>query len=124
MYVVHYFSLSPPHVWLLNFTPTPPHPLVCVGLTSVGHGQGEAQGLDWLEVEESGSDWLNSFFTFLYCLINPLEEEDEDRGTSRRVLKTDEEDEGSEDEEEVQQRSGKDDGNKGQKIVIVGLHNQ
>uniref|UniRef100_A0A3B5LB82 Aspartyl beta-hydroxylase/Triadin domain-containing protein n=1 Tax=Xiphophorus couchianus TaxID=32473 RepID=A0A3B5LB82_9TELE len=67
----------------------------------LGCGQGEAQVLDWLEeVEEGGSDWLNSFFTFLFG-------EDEE-----------------EDEEEVRQRGAKDDENKGQKIVIVGLHNQ
>ncbi|MED6293384.1 hypothetical protein CHARACLAT_010031 [Characodon lateralis] len=100
---------------------------VLLGLTSVGHVEGEAQVLDWLEeVEEGGSDWLNSFFTFLYGLINPLEslEDEEDHGTSRGVMKGHEVDEEDEDEEEVRQRGAKDDGNKGQKIVIVGLHNQ
>ncbi|XP_014874808.1 aspartyl/asparaginyl beta-hydroxylase isoform X10 [Poecilia latipinna] len=99
---------------------------VLLGLTSLGCGQGEAQVLDWLEeVEEGGSDWLNSFFTFLYTVINPLEplEDEEDHGTSG-VMNGQKENEEEEDEEEVRQRGAKDDGNKGQKIIIVGLHNQ
>lgn len=108
----------------------PPHtPFVCVGLTSEGDGQGESQVLDWLEeVEEGGSDWLNGFFTFLYGLINPLEPLEEEEGEhtaaggGKDVVEDDEEDE---DDEAVRgRRRAKDDGNKGQKIVIVGLHNQ
>lgn len=77
-------------------------------------------------MEEGDSDWLNTFFTFLYGLINPLDpledEDNEERGAPRRVgeLQDDEEE-----EEEEQQRSGtRDDGKQGQKIVIVGLQNQ
>uniref|UniRef100_A0A3Q3JVA0 Aspartyl beta-hydroxylase/Triadin domain-containing protein n=1 Tax=Monopterus albus TaxID=43700 RepID=A0A3Q3JVA0_MONAL len=86
---------------------------VLLGLTSERDGQGESEVLDWLEeMEEGGSDWLNGFFTFLYGLINPLEPLEEE--------------EHSEDEDEggVRRRAAKDDGNQGQKIVIVGLHNQ
>lgn len=77
-------------------------------------------------MEEGGSDWLNGFFTFLYGLINPLEpleeEEEEQHGASGRVVEAQEEDE---DEGGVRRRRGaKDDGSQGQKIVIVGLHNQ
>lgn len=107
------------------YLPLPP--LVCVGLTSVGEGQGETKVLDWLEeVEEGGSDWLNSFFTFLYGLINPLEVQDDstDHDASRRVHKMHEEDEDEEDEGEVRQKEAKDDGDRGQRIVIVGLQNQ
>uniref|UniRef100_A0A3P8SKL2 Aspartyl beta-hydroxylase/Triadin domain-containing protein n=1 Tax=Amphiprion percula TaxID=161767 RepID=A0A3P8SKL2_AMPPE len=100
---------------------------VLLGLTSEGDGQGETEVLDWLEeVEEGGSDWLNGFFTFLYGLINPLEplekEEEEERGSSGGVVEVQEEDD--EDEGSVRRRGAKDDGNRGQKIVIVGLHNQ
>lgn len=100
--------------------------LVCVGLTSEGDGQGESEVLDWLEeVEEGGSDWLNSFFTFLYGLINPLEPlEENEHSTSGGVVEAQEEDEEDEDEGRVRRRGAKDDGNQGQKIVIVGLHNQ
>lgn len=77
-------------------------------------------------MEEGGSDWLNSFFTFLYGLINPLEPlEEEEHSTSRGVVEAqEEEDEDDKDEEGVRRRGTKDDGNQGQKIVIVGLHNQ
>uniref|UniRef100_A0A3B4XAQ6 Aspartyl beta-hydroxylase/Triadin domain-containing protein n=1 Tax=Seriola lalandi dorsalis TaxID=1841481 RepID=A0A3B4XAQ6_SERLL len=83
---------------------------VLLGLTSEGDGQGESEVLDWLEeVEEGGSDWFNSFVSFLYGLINPLEPvEDEELGISGEVVGV----------------GAKDDGNQGQKIVIVGLHNQ
>lgn len=70
-------------------------------------------------MEEGGSDWLNSFFTFLYGLINPLEQE---HSTSGRVVEEQEEDEADDDEGGLIR--AKDDGNQGQKIVIVGLHNQ
>lgn len=120
-------------MWSLHPSPTttpsinlPLPPLVCVGLTSVSDVQGETKILDWLEeVEEGGSDWLNGFFTFLYGLINPLEVQDDstDHEASRRVPKMDEEDE-DDDEGEVRQKEAKDDGNRGQKIVIVGLQNQ
>uniref|UniRef100_A0A3Q3G5V7 Aspartyl beta-hydroxylase/Triadin domain-containing protein n=1 Tax=Labrus bergylta TaxID=56723 RepID=A0A3Q3G5V7_9LABR len=99
---------------------------VLLGLTSKGDGQGESEVLDWLEeVEESGTDWLNGFFTFLYGLINPLEylEEDE-RSYSGGDLEAREEDEEDEDEDRVRRRDTKDDGSQGQKIVIVGLQNQ
>lgn len=77
-------------------------------------------------MEEGSSDWLSSFFTFLYGLINPLEplEEEDERGTSGRVLEAQEEDEEDEDEGTVRRRGAKEDGSQGQKIVIVGLHNQ
>ncbi|TKS80398.1 Aspartyl/asparaginyl beta-hydroxylase [Collichthys lucidus] len=96
------------------------------GLTSESDGQGESEVLDWLEeVEEGGSDWLNGFFTFLYGLINPLESlEEEEHSISRGVMEAQEEDEEDEDEGGVRKRGAKDDGNQGQKIVIVGLHNQ
>lgn len=76
-------------------------------------------------MEEGGSDWLNGFFTFLYGMINPLEslEEEEEHSTSGGVGEAQEEDEEDEDEGGVR-RGAKDDGNQGQKIVIVGLHNQ
>lgn len=73
-------------------------------------------------MEESGSDWLNSFFTFLYGMINPLEPLEEEHGSSGGVVEEREEDE--EEEEGGVRRRAKDDGNQGQKIVIVGLHNQ
>lgn len=119
-------SPSLPHVVLPNFPS--PLPLVCVGLTSEGDGQGESEVPDWLEeVEEGGSDWLNGFFTFLYGLINPMESlEEEEHSTSGGVVEAQEEEEDEEDEDEggVRRRGTKDDGNRGQKIVIVGLHNQ
>ncbi|KAM6919154.1 aspartyl/asparaginyl beta-hydroxylase [Xenentodon cancila] len=97
---------------------------VLLGLTGEAEGQGEAEVLDWLEeAEEGGSDWLNGFFTFLYGLINPLEPP-EDGEESRGVVKDHEQEEDDEDEGEVRQRGAKDDENRGQKIVIVGLHNQ
>ncbi|XP_073348285.1 uncharacterized protein [Pagrus major] len=70
------------------------------GLTSEGDGQGESEVLDWLEeVEEGGSDWLNSFFTFLYGLINPLESlEEEEHSASGGVSEAQEEDEDDEDD--------------------------
>uniref|UniRef100_A0A3Q4H597 Aspartyl beta-hydroxylase/Triadin domain-containing protein n=1 Tax=Neolamprologus brichardi TaxID=32507 RepID=A0A3Q4H597_NEOBR len=72
---------------------------------------GESQVLDWLEeVEEGGSDWLNGFFTFLYGLINPLEPLEEEEGEHAEAVRG--------------RRQAKDDGHQGQKIVIVGLHNQ
>uniref|UniRef100_A0A3Q2ECP0 Aspartyl beta-hydroxylase/Triadin domain-containing protein n=1 Tax=Cyprinodon variegatus TaxID=28743 RepID=A0A3Q2ECP0_CYPVA len=96
---------------------------VLLGLTTVGHSQGEA--LDWLEeVDEGGSDWLNSFFTFLYGLINPLENREDEAGggTAGGVMKGHEEND--EDDDDVRQEAAKGDGNNGQKIIIVGLHNQ
>lgn len=76
-------------------------------------------------MEEGGSDWLNGFFTFLYGLINPLDSlEEEEHSTSGGVVEAQEEDEEDEDERGVRRRGTKDDGNRGQKIVIVGLHNQ
>lgn len=94
-------------------------------MTSVADGQGEAQVLDWLEVEDGASDWFNGFFTFLYGLINPLEEdeEQEERRSSGVEEAQDEEDE-DEDEERVRQRRMKEQDKGGQKIIIVGLHNQ
>ncbi|KAF0047463.1 hypothetical protein F2P81_001096 [Scophthalmus maximus] len=100
---------------------------VLLGLTSEGDGQGESKVLDWLEeVEEGGSDWLNGFFTFLYGLINPLEpaEEEGELSTSGEAVEVQEEDEEDEDEGGARLRRAKDNGNQGQKIVIVGLHNQ
>lgn len=91
-------------------------------------GQAEAQVLDWLEVEDGASDWFSGFFTFLYGLINPLEslEEDEEQAERRSSGLDDEpeEDEEDEDEERVRQRRMKDEDKGGQKIIIVGLHNQ
>ncbi|KAK5859355.1 hypothetical protein PBY51_020918 [Eleginops maclovinus] len=101
---------------------------VLLGLTSEGDGQGESEVLDWLEeVEEGGSDWLNGFFTLLYGLINPLEyleEEQEEYHASGGLYEAQEEDEEDEDERGVRKRGANDNGNQGQKIVIVGLHNQ
>lgn len=82
------------------------------------------------EVEEGGSDWLNGFFTFLYGFITPLEplEELDDRAPGRIVEPLEEEDDNDEDEDDdegrARRRGMKDSGNQGQKIVIVGLHNQ
>lgn len=80
-------------------------------------------------MEEGGSDWLNGFFTFLYGLINPLEsleeEEEQQYSASARIIEAlEEEDEEDEDEGRFRKRGAKDDGNQGQKIIIVGLHNQ
>lgn len=79
-------------------------------------------------MEEGGSDWLNGFFTFLYGLINPLEpleEEEGEHAASGRAKDVQDEDEEDENEEAVRgRRQAKDDGHQGQKIVIVGLHNQ
>ncbi|KAK1878683.1 Aspartyl/asparaginyl beta-hydroxylase [Dissostichus eleginoides] len=102
---------------------------VLLGLTSEGDGQGESEILDWLEeVEEGGSDWLNSFFTFLYGLINPLEhleeEEQEEYRASGGLYEVQEDDEEDEDDRGVRKRGANDNGYQGQKIVIVGLHNQ
>lgn len=120
-------KLPPPTHPCLDPLPSP-LPLVCLGLTGEGDCQGESEVLDWLdEVEEGGSDWLNGFFTFLYGLINPLELlEEEEQSPSGGVMGVPEEDEEDEDEDEggVRRRGAKDDGNQGQKIVIVGLHNQ
>lgn len=80
--------------------------------------------MDWLEVEDGGSDWLNGFFTFLYGLINPLESLDEEEHGTSGVVEAQEEDDEDEDEERVRQRRMKDDEKRGQKIIIVGLHNQ
>lgn len=94
----------------------------------MAEGQGEAQVLDWLEVEDGASDWLNGFFTFLYGLINPLEsleeelEPEEHRTTGVEEAQDDEEED--EDEERVRRRRLKEDDKGGQKIIIVGLHNQ
>lgn len=74
-------------------------------------------------MEEGGSDWLNGFFTFLYGLINPLED-GEERGASGRVIKMHEEEDEEEDEDKTGGRGDKEGGSQGQKIVIVGLHNQ
>lgn len=78
-------------------------------------------------MEEGGSDWLNSFFTFLYDLINPMEsleeEEDDEHSALGRAGDAQEEDDEDGDEVAVRKRS-KDDSSQGQKIVIVGLHNQ
>lgn len=117
-----------PFIYIYIHAPTLPPPL-CVGLTSEGDGQGESKVLDWLEeVDEAGSDWLNGFFTFLYGLINPLEpleeEEEEQQSASERVVDLQEEDEEDEDDGGVRRRGAKNDGNQGQKIVIVGLQNQ
>uniref|UniRef100_A0A3P9K3A4 Aspartyl beta-hydroxylase/Triadin domain-containing protein n=1 Tax=Oryzias latipes TaxID=8090 RepID=A0A3P9K3A4_ORYLA len=99
---------------------------VLLGLSGEGDGQGEPELLDWLEeVEEGGSHWLNNFFTFLFGLINPLkpldEEEEEDCFT---VMKEHDKDEEDEDPREYRHRGAKDAPSKGQKVVIVGLHNQ
>lgn len=115
---------------LLNIPSThapnlPTLPFVCLGLTSVADGQGESKVLDWLEeVEEGSSEWLNGFFTFLYGMINPLEEEEEPRGALGGVMRVQEDDEEEEDEGGVNVKGTKDDATRGQKIVIVGLHNQ
>lgn len=96
-------------------------PLVCAGLTSGGDGQ---EVLDWLdEVEEGRSDWLNGFFTFLYGLINPLESLEEEQHSASEGFREAREDE-DEDDEGFRKREENYDGSQGQKIVIVGLHNQ
>lgn len=122
----HFQTLCPQTLPSIHTSP-PTSPLVCVGLTS--DGQGESEVLDWLEeVEEGGSDWLNSFFTFLYGLINPLEhleeEEQEEHRASGGLYEAHEEDEEDEDDRGVRKREAHDNGYQGQKIVIVGLHNQ
>ncbi|KAL6104728.1 uncharacterized protein ACO6RY_14390 [Pungitius sinensis] len=97
---------------------------VLLGLTSVGDGQGKSEVLDWLEeMEEGSSDWLNGFFTFLYGLINPLESLEEERHSASEGLREAQQDE-DEDDEEFRKNEANDDGSQGQKIVIVGLHNQ
>lgn len=93
----------------------------------MGDGQGASKVLDWLEeVEEGGSDWLNGFFSFLYGMINPLEplDEEEHSSTLGGVMGLQDDDEEDEDEGGTSIRGAKDDENQGQKIVIVGLHNQ
>lgn len=79
-------------------------------------------------MEEGGSDWLNSVFTFLYGLINPLEYlEEENRGASGVARPTEEEDDDDDednDEDGARTTGRKDDSDRGQKIVIVGLQNQ
>lgn len=77
------------------------------------------------EVEEGGSEWVNGFFTFLYGMLTPLEEEEEPRralgGVVGGALEDDEEEE---DEGGAGGRGTKDEAARGQKMVIVGLHNQ
>lgn len=98
-----------------------PSSLVCVGLTREADGQGEL--LELLEeVEEGSSDWSNGFFTFLYGLITPLDHPEEEHSSSGGVVEVLEEDE--EEEDGGARRGIKDYGKDGQKIVIVGLHNQ
>uniref|UniRef100_A0A3B3CAD2 Retinitis pigmentosa 1-like 1 protein n=1 Tax=Oryzias melastigma TaxID=30732 RepID=A0A3B3CAD2_ORYME len=99
---------------------------VLLGLTSEGDGQGEPELLDWLEeVEESGSHWLNSFFTFLLGLINPLKPlDEEDEEDCYSVMKEHDRDEEDEDPRGYKDRGAKEAPSKGQKVVIVGLQNQ
>uniref|UniRef100_A0A8C5GH34 Aspartyl beta-hydroxylase/Triadin domain-containing protein n=1 Tax=Gouania willdenowi TaxID=441366 RepID=A0A8C5GH34_GOUWI len=95
---------------------------VLLGLSAEGEVQAESQLLEWLhEVEEGGSDWLSGFFTFLYGLINPMESLEEDE-----LGETDMQDEDEDDELPVhrERKEEEKDGNPGQKIIIVGLHNQ
>lgn len=68
---------------------------------------------------------MNGFFTSLYGMINPLEEE-EPRPALGGVMGAEEEEEEEEDEEEGEAngKGTKDDATRGQKIVIVGLQNQ
>lgn len=76
---------------------------------------------------------MNTFFTFLYGLINPLdgaeeEESPEERGASRRSVSLrgggGEEEEDEDEEEEERTARAKHVGKTGQKVVIVGLQNQ
>lgn len=87
-------------------------------------GQG-SKVLEWLEeAEEGGSEWLNGFFTVLYGMINPLEEEEEPRGAQGGVTGAAEDEEEDDDEGGASMKAAKDEANRGQKIVIIGLHNQ
>lgn len=114
-----------PHIPSTHASTLPSPPSVCVGLTGVAQSQGEAKLLDWLEeAEEGSSEWVNAFFTFLYGLINPLEDEEEPRAALGGVLGAQEDDEEEDDEGGANVKGTKDDANRGQKIVIVGLHNQ
>lgn len=74
-------------------------------------------------MEEGRSDWLNGFFTFLYGLINPLESLEEEQHSASEGFREAREDE-DEDDEGFRKREENYDGSQGQKIVIVGLHNQ
>lgn len=76
------------------------------------------------DVEEGSSEWFNGFFTFLYGMINPLEEEEEPRRALGGGTGAQEEDEEEEDEGGANVKGAKDHASRGQKIVIVGLHNQ
>lgn len=81
-------------------------------------------------MEEEGSDWLNTFFTFLYGLVNPpdtVEEEEEDRGPREsRASRHSVDHWGEEDDEDEEEQTtrAKHDGKPNQKVVIVGLQNQ
>lgn len=57
-------------------------------------------------------------------MINPLEEEEDPRSALGGVMGAQEDDEEEEDEGGANVKGTKDDADRGQKIVIVGLHNQ
>uniref|UniRef100_A0AAV2JUE1 Uncharacterized protein n=1 Tax=Knipowitschia caucasica TaxID=637954 RepID=A0AAV2JUE1_KNICA len=101
---------------------------MCVGLASPFPGQ---QPHDWLEEvsdeQDAASDWLNTFFTFLYGVISPsdsdeTEEDEEERRHGRADSLRDEDEE--EDEEDERERQTRRESKLGQKVVIVGLQNQ
>uniref|UniRef100_H3CCI5 Aspartyl beta-hydroxylase/Triadin domain-containing protein n=1 Tax=Tetraodon nigroviridis TaxID=99883 RepID=H3CCI5_TETNG len=98
---------------------------ILLGLSPGADGQGASKVLDWVEeVEEGSSEWVNGFFTFLYGMLAPLEEEEEPRRALGGVVGALEDDEEEEDEGGPSGRGTKDEAARGQKIVIVGLHNQ
>lgn len=68
---------------------------------------------------------MNSFFTFLLGLINPLKPlDEEDEEDCYSVMKEHDRDEEDEDPRGYKDRGAKEAPSKGQKVVIVGLQNQ
>lgn len=81
---------------------------ILLGLTPAG-GQGAESQEDGLA--QDGSDWFNGFFTVLYGLLSPFEPIEDEEGAA-------------EEDEEGAAATAKTVRGEGQKIVIVGLHNQ
>ena len=74
------------------------------------------------EQGEEGPDWLNNVFTSLLGLMDPGGEGEEEDRQSLSTSQEEEDEEEEEKEDSMRARGGN--GTPGQKVVIVGLHNQ